>query len=166
MQVPCFADELLAGIDSGLQFTLAQVNRGADGVALRAGAAVARQAERDRFLSCFFGWGQLPKVTVDASSMPPEAAFVELKPFGIGLAAFSDQGDGAGGVIEGAMRLPGIANRRAGACLHGRLHRQGPRSRDMSGDATRTVRKVDRVLQTSQMNSLMAHGSHDPAREQ
>ncbi len=44
VQAPCFVDDLLSSIDSCLQFTFAQLHVRADGVALRASAAVAGQA--------------------------------------------------------------------------------------------------------------------------
>jgi hypothetical protein len=55
MKAPCFLDYLLPSLDGPLQFTVAQMSDRADGVALRACAGVAWQAERNRLLSCVFG---------------------------------------------------------------------------------------------------------------
>ena len=159
-------DDLLSSVDGCLQVTLTQVNGGANGVALRAGPAVTWPAQQDRLSSCIFGLAQLSQVAIDAGSMPPEAAFVEIEPFGIGLAASTEQSHGVGRVVESAMRLPGITCGGVRACLHGCLHREGPRRRDLGGDPAGSLRKLDCVLQAPQVNCLMAHGSQDPACEQ
>jgi hypothetical protein len=55
-----------------------------NGVALRAGAAVARQAQAYRLLRVHLGFGEPTEVPAGASSVTPVDSFIEIEALGFG----------------------------------------------------------------------------------
>jgi hypothetical protein len=74
----------------------------------------------------------------------PVAAFVEVEPFGVVLAA-GELGHGIGGVGQRTVALPGVTGGGVGAGLHGCFHCDHAGCHDPAGQVSGGLGEVDRL---------------------